>query len=105
MFVRLAPETAVLPVLVRGVIRKKTARNPLTYLKRARADREKFSAALQLLAHVMFKKKDVHVRVQIGHPIHTQDLGTTETKIIHRAVLSEMQILINNPPCEGERLL
>ena len=105
VFVRLAPKTAVLPVLVRGVIRKKTARNPLTYLRRARADREKFAAALQLLAHVMFKKKDVHVRVQIGNPIHTRDLGTTETKVIHRAVLEEMQNLIKNPPCEGERLL
>ncbi len=105
IFVRMAPATAVLPVLVRGVIRKKTARNPLTYLKRARAEREKFVAGLQLLAHVMFKKKDVHVRVQIGNPIFTQVLGTTETKVIHRAVLEEMQNLIKNPPCEGERLL
>ena len=105
VFVRMAPQTAVLPVLVRGVIRKKTARNPLTFLRRARADREKFAAALQLLAHVMFKRKDVHVRVQIGNPIHTRDLGTTETKVIHRAVLEEMQSLITNPPCEGERLL
>ncbi|MDQ2692838.1 MAG: hypothetical protein M3Y68_12450 [Chloroflexota bacterium] len=108
VFVRMAPETAVLPVLVRGVIRKKTARSPLKYLKRAQAEREKFAAALQLLAHVMFKKKDVHVRVQIGNPIYTRDIGTTDTKIIHRAVLDEMRRLIEHPPCAtdaGERLL
>ncbi|HSL28420.1 MAG TPA: hypothetical protein VK900_04410 [Anaerolineales bacterium] len=105
IFVRMAPETAVLPVLVRGVIRQKTARHPLRYLKRARAEREKFVAALQLLSHVMFKKKDVHVRVQIGNPIFTRVLGTTDTKVIHRAVLEEMQNLIKNPPCDGERLL
>lgn len=108
VFVRMAPETAVLPILVRGVIRKKTARSPLTYLKRARAERERFAAALQLLAHVMFKKKDVHVQVQIGNPIYTRDLGTTETKIVHRVVLEEMKQLIENPPCPddaGERLL
>jgi hypothetical protein len=106
VFVRMAPETAVLPVLVRGVIRKKTAHHPLTYLKRARPEREKLAAALQLLAHVMLKKKDVHVRVQIGRPIYTRDLGTTETKVIHQAVLAEMKQLFADPlTCEGERLL
>lgn len=106
VFIRLAPETPVLPVLVRGVVRRKTAHHPLTYLKRARAEREKLAAALQLLAHVMFKKKDVHVRVQIGKPIYAKELGTTETKVIHQAVLAEMKQLIENPPLEqGERLL
>lgn len=106
VFIRMAPETAVLPVLVRGVIRKKTALHPLTYLRRARVDREQMAAALQLLAHVMFKQRDVHVRVQIGHPIYTKDLGTTQTKVIHQAVLAEMKELIENPPLgEGEPLL
>ncbi len=106
VFVRMAPETAVLPVLVRGVIRKKTAFHPLTYLRRAREEREQLAAALQLLAHVMFKKRDVHVRVQIGNPIYTKDLGTTQTKVIHQAVLAEMKQLIENPPIgEGEQLL
>jgi hypothetical protein len=106
VFIRLAPEVPVLPVLVRGVIRAKTAHHPLTYLKRARAEREKLAAALQMLAHVMFRKKDVHVRVQIGNPIYAKDLGTTGTKVIHEAVLAEMRQLVANPPLgEGERLL
>jgi hypothetical protein len=106
VFIRMAPEAAVLPVLVRGVVQKKTAYHPLTYLKRAREEREKLAAALQLLAHVMLKKKDVHVRVQIGNPIYPKDLGTTETKVIHQAVLAEMKHLIENPPTgEGVRLL
>ena len=106
VFIRMAPETPVLPVVVRGVIRQKTANHPLTHLRRAREEREKLAAALQLLAHVMFKKKDVHVRVQIGKPIYARELGTTETKVIHQAVLAEMKRLIENPPLgEGERLL
>ena len=106
LFIRMASETAVLPVLVRGVVRKKTARHPLTYLKRARHEREKLTAALQLLAHVMLKKRDVHVRVQIGNPIYARELGTTNTKVIHRAVLAEMRQLIENPPAgEGEKLV
>ena len=106
VFVRMAPETAVLPVLVRGVVRKKTANHPLTYLKRRHPEREKLAAALQLLAHVMFRKKDVQVRVQIGNPIYARDLGTTDPKVIHQAVLAEMKQLIEHPPMgEGEHVL
>jgi hypothetical protein len=106
VFLRMAPGTAVLPVLVRGVVRKKTAHHPLTYLKRAREERQRLASALQLLAHVVLKKKDVHVRVQIGNPIYARDLGTTETKVIHQAVLAEMKALIANKPSgDGDRLL
>lgn len=106
IFIRMAPETAILPVVVRGVVRKTIAFHPLTYLKRARQEREKFAAALQLLAHVVLRMRDVHIRVQIGNPIYTKDLGTTETKVIHQAVLAEMKQLIENPPVgEGESLL
>lgn len=106
VFIRMAPETPVLPVLVRGVIRRKTAKHPLTYLKRAREDREKLAAALQMLTHVMFRRRDVSVRVQIGNPIYAKELGTSEPKTIHRAVLAEMRQLIAHPPVgEGERLL
>lgn len=106
IFIRMAPETAVLPVLVRGVVRKNFAFHPLTYFKKARQEREKLAAALQLLAHVMLKMRDVHVRVQIGNPVYASALGTTETKVIHQAVLAEMKKLIAYPPVgTGERLL
>src|SRR6185436_11550326 len=52
VFLRLAPETAVLPVLVRGVVWDKAARHPLLVIKRSRFEKEKLAAALQLLAHV-----------------------------------------------------
>ena len=98
VFIRLAPETAVLPVLVRSVVWGKAAGHFLLGIKKTKEEREKLAAAFQLLAHVAFKKKDVHVRVQIGRPIYAKDLGTTETAIIHQAVLAEMKRLIENPP-------
>jgi hypothetical protein len=101
VFVRMAPETPVLPILVRGVIREKSTRHWLLRIKKTREEKEKLSAALQLLAHVVFQQTDVHIRVQIGRPIHTNDLGSTETQVIHKAVLAEMKRLIQNPP-EGE---
>ena len=101
VFIRLAPETAVLPVLVRSVVWDKAARHFLLGIKKTKEEREKLAAAFQLLAHVAFKKNNVHVRVQIGRPIYAKDLGTTETAVIHQAVLAEMKHLIENPP-QGE---
>jgi hypothetical protein len=87
-------------------VRKKTVNHPLTYLKRARPEREKLTAALQLLAHVLFHQKDVHVRVQIGNPVYVKDLRTAQTRVIHEAVLAEMRGLIERSPTgEGEKLL
>jgi hypothetical protein len=43
----------------------------------------------------------VTVRVQIGKPIYAKNLGSTETQVIHQAVLAEMKQLIEHPP-EGQ---
>ena len=98
VFVRMAPETAILPVLVRGVIWEKTARHALTRLKKTQEEREKLAAAFQLLAHVVLGKKLVDVTAQIGRPITVADLGSKDTAVIHQAVLAEMKRLIKNPP-------
>jgi len=101
VFARMAPETAILPVLVRGVIWEKTARHPLTRLKKTREEKEKLAAAFQLLAHVVWNRKPLVVTVQIGNPITVAELGSKDTGVIHRAVLAEMRHLIENP-LEGE---
>jgi 1-acyl-sn-glycerol-3-phosphate acyltransferase len=100
VFVRMAPETVILPVLVRNVIWDKTANHPLLKIKKTRDEREKLAAALQLLAMVMWGTKPVTVTVQIGNAVDPKKLGTN-TQVIHRAVLSEMKSLIDNPP-QGE---
>ena len=98
VFLRMAPETAILPVLVRGVIWEKTANHFLTNLKKTREEREKLAAAFQLLAHVVWDKKPLDVTVQIGKPITVAELGSKDTGVIHQAVLAEMKRLIENPP-------
>jgi hypothetical protein len=97
-FVRIAPETAILPVLVRGVIWDKTARHALVRLRKMREDREKLAAAFQLLAHVVLNKKPLDVTVQIGRPVTVSDLSNKSTRGIHQAVLAEMRCLIENRP-------
>jgi hypothetical protein len=53
---------------------------------------------MQLLSHVMLNTRPVTVRVQIGRPITVRDLGSTDARVIHQFLLSEMKDLIENPP-------
>lgn len=101
VFIRMAPETPIVPMLVRGVIWDKAAHHQLTKLKSTKEEREKLAATLQLLAQLVLGMKPVSVRVQIGKPITVAALGSKDTHIIHQAVLSEMKRLIEHPP-EGE---
>ncbi len=98
VFIRMAPEAAILPVLARNVVAKKYANHWLLKIKKTKEEKEKLATALQLLGMVMFNEKPVTVTIQIGKPIYAKDLGTTETKVIHQAVLAEMKELIENPP-------
>jgi hypothetical protein len=101
IFIRLAPETAILPILVRGVVWDKIANHWLVRLRKTKEEREGFAAALQSLAYFAFNRQNVHGRVQIGKPIYAHELGSNQTQVLHQAVLTEMKYLIENPP-EGE---
>lgn len=96
VFIRMAPDAAILPVLVRNVVAKKYASHWLLKIKKTKEEKEKLATALQLLGMVIFNEKPVTVTVQIGKPIYAKDLGSTETDVIHRAVLDEMKRLIEN---------
>jgi 1-acyl-sn-glycerol-3-phosphate acyltransferase len=98
VFVRIAPETAVVPVLVRGVVWDTAAHHPLLALKRTREEKEKLASALQVLAMLMLGIKPVTVTVQIGQPVRAADFGTTDPQTLHEAVISRMRSLIENPP-------
>jgi hypothetical protein len=101
VFLRMAPETAILPVLVRGVLWEKTANHPFSRVKKTREEREMLAAAFQFLIQILWDRKPLDVTVQVGKPITIAELGSKDTKVIHQAVLEEMQRLIENPP-EGE---
>lgn len=97
VFLRMAPEAAILPVLTRNVVAKKYANHWLLSIKKTREEKEKLATALQLLGMILFNEKPVTVTVQIGRPIYAKDLGTTNGDVIHQAVLAEMKRLIENP--------
>jgi 1-acyl-sn-glycerol-3-phosphate acyltransferase len=97
VFIRMAPEAAILPVFVRGVVSAKYANHWLLRIKKSREEKEKLATALQLLGMVVFNEKPVTVHIQIGRPIYAKELGSTDTNVIHQAVLEEMKELIKNP--------
>ncbi|MGZ6316244.1 MAG: 1-acyl-sn-glycerol-3-phosphate acyltransferase [Anaerolineales bacterium] len=106
VFVRLAPEIAVVPVCVRSVSWAAMAHHPLVHLRRTADDQQLLASAMQLLSNVALRMRPVTVKVQIGDPIYAGDLGSTDTAVIHRAVLRSMQSMIEHVPAgEGQSAL
>jgi hypothetical protein len=106
VFLSMAPETAILPVLVRGVLWDKTANHPLSYVRKTRKERETLAAAFQFLVQILWDRKPLDVTVQVGKPITVAELDSKDTQVIHQAVLAEMKRLIENPPAgEGISIL
>ena len=101
VFARFAPETKIVPVLVRSVLWEKAAKHPWTWLKREREERERLGAALQLLSGLLFGTPPITVRIQFARPVTVAEVGSSEPAAIHAAVLERMRALIQNPPEGG----
>lgn len=98
VFMRLAPETKIVPVLVRRVLWDKAVKHPLTYIRFKRKDREWLGTSLQLLSNLLFDTRPVTARVQFGQPISADDVDTRDMAAIHARVIERMRWLIENPP-------
>ena len=88
LFARLAPDLAVVPVVVSGVISARALRIPLTRLRRRKRDREWLAATLQMLTPAL---RDVDARVQFGRPIYA---GASDG--IGEAVIEETRRLMED---------
>jgi len=98
VFIRFARDTKIVPVLVSGVIWEKTAHHWLTRLKRTREEREKLTAALQLLDMVTRNTRPTTVHVRFAKPITLDEVGSTDSQAIHRIVFERMRGLIETTP-------
>jgi 1-acyl-sn-glycerol-3-phosphate acyltransferase len=94
VFVRFAPQTKIVPVMVSGVIWERTARHWLTRFKRTRAERERLAVALQLLAMITRNERPTTVHVRFAKPITVEEVGSTDAQAIHQAVIGRMKKLI-----------
>lgn len=100
VFMRLAPETQIVPVLVRRVLWDKVVKNPLTLIRSSTKDRERLGTSLQLLSNLMFDTRPVTARVQFAKPIGADEVEPKDMAAIHALVLERMRGLIENPPAQ-----
>jgi 1-acyl-sn-glycerol-3-phosphate acyltransferase len=106
IFLRFAPQTKIIPVLVSGVIWEKTARHWLTRFKQTHEERERLAVALQLLAMIMTDARPTTVNVHIGKPITAEEAGSSDMEDIHRILMERMRCLIDQGNAvDGESIL
>ena len=101
VFLRFAPETSIVPVVVRGVLWERAVKFPLTRLKAIRQERESLGAALQLLAHILFNAHPLRIQIQFARPIRLAEIGSTELNLVQACILERMRGLLKNPPGEA----
>ncbi len=98
IFARLAPETPIVPLCVRGVTWDWAVNHPLARRRKEPLDHMLLATAFQLVANVALKMRPVTVTIQVGRPIYAQQLGTTDSAVLHRAVLDSMREMLQTPP-------
>ena len=98
VFLRFAPDTKIVPVLVSGAIWDKTANHWIPRLKRTRFEREKLAAALQLLMLITRNARPNTVQVRFARPIGLHEVGSTGAQAIHQIVIERMKELIEHAP-------
>lgn len=94
VFLRFAPQTQIVPVLVSGVVWARTANHWLTCFKKTREDRERLATALQLLAMVMRDARPTTVHVRFAKPITLDEVGSSDSECIHEKLMERMRGLI-----------
>ena len=91
LFVRLAPETLIVPAIIRGVLAPASLRSPLTRLRRQTKDRERMAATCQiLLQSVLSAYRPDNVRVTFGMPIQA------DPEIVMQTVTEQARRLIED---------
>ena len=98
VFMRFAPQTKIVPVVVRNVLWDKAVKHRLTHLRSSREERERLGASFQLLLQTIFALTPVIVKLQVAAPIGLDEIGSSDSAAIHASVLERMRGLLLNPP-------
>ena len=97
LIVRLTKNIRVVTAIVSGVSSPGAQRHPLTKIRRAKKDRERLGAVLQLM---MTRYRSVEVRVCFGEPLTRAALlaNGEDTESITRLIVDSARRLIEKPP-------
>lgn len=75
VFIRSVPQTRLVASIVSNVIDPRYMRHPLTWLRRARPDRQRLAMMLQVIQQMLGKKLDLVPRVSFGEALTLADIG------------------------------
>jgi hypothetical protein len=78
IFLDRVPQAQVLVTIVSGVILPRFMHHPLTWLRRAREDRQRLAMMVQIIQQMLGKKIDLTARVTFGDLISEEKLGGRE---------------------------
>ena len=97
LIVRLAKDIRVVTAIVSGVSSPNAQRHPLTKIRRAKKDRERLGAVLQLM---MERYRSVEVKVCFGEPLTRAALleNGEGAEAITRLIIDDARRLIERPP-------
>lgn len=95
LFARMAPHTQIVPAIVSGAISPASLRNPLTRLRRAPRDQQRFAVALQVLWPGY---RRAPVQLAFGAPLTGAELARNGAgaAAITRTVASAAQVLVQH---------
>jgi hypothetical protein len=102
--VRLAPETQIVPAIVRGVLSESAWHHPLPCLRRQPEDRVRLAELLQILLPCF---QNVAVQVTFARPLQAADLlADCQTPVgIAQAIVAEAAALMGSPHGVSPRVM
>jgi 1-acyl-sn-glycerol-3-phosphate acyltransferase len=106
LFVRLAPQAAVVPTVVSGVVYGPALHHPLTRLRRSARDREKIAATLQAYWQTTGKiASQMNVRIEFGKPLAAAELNARcaarGAAAITQEITGAVATMLEKPKSEG----
>lgn len=98
IFLRSVPQTQVVTSIISNVIDPRYMRHPITWLRRARPDRQRLAMMIQIIQQMLGKKLDLVPRVSFGELLDIQRIGNPERalQVIVDSAKRLMQIHINS---------
>jgi hypothetical protein len=97
-FIRTVSQTQVVAGIVSKVIDPRYMRHPLTWLRKARPDRQRLAMIMQIVQQMLGKQLDLVPRVTYGELLNLSSMGTPENavKAITDSARQLMKIHIRN---------
>ncbi len=78
IFLRSVPEVQVIVSIVSGVIDPACMRHPITWLRRARPDRQRLAMMIQIIEQMLGRRFDITPKVSFGELVDMENIGNTE---------------------------